>query len=353
MPIPLTNFGNTCYLNSIIQGILGTLELENYFKNDLEGKFELAKQQLDHSTIKRMITYNIYKIFKGGVIDKYLLNLRLLFNHYSGDEGQQDSQEFLNYILDKIHEETKKSLCIEYNNVPDNVVNYWNRIKNLSEDEIRKIKLFFIEEDTVIKFCYYWHNFLNKNYSIIVDVFGCIYVTEIKCSSCNNISVNYEYMITLPLSIENEGNNNLDDLLGNYCKVEILKDDNMYYCEICNKKTIATKMVKIWNLSKNLIILIKKYSNNLTKTNSIVKYPFNINLKSYIYNLKIKYWNDNYEYELYNVTNHIGTVSSGHYYAYNRSNNDEWYKCDDETITKVNKEEVSNCNGYILWYKKK
>jgi ubiquitin carboxyl-terminal hydrolase 8 len=360
MPIPIHNYNNTCYINSILQPLLATSSLIKYLAEDeFSNYLNIMKKKLDHEEIIRTVVYNIYKLVKKIYIDdeketikNNVINLRILFGNYLGQDGQQDSQEFLNFVLDKIHEETKCSVTIEYKNVSDNVVEYNKMIQNLSPEEIKKLRNSHLEEDTILTFFAYWQNFLNKNYSTIINIFGGTYISEIKCLTCNSITVKYEYMTTLPLAIVDDNITNLPDLLNNFCKVEILRDGDMYECDTCKIKTIAAKRTKFWNPPDKLIILLKKYSNNLEKNNVEIKYPLKLDIESCVAELKQKYWKVNTNYELYAVTKHIGTTDFGHYYAYTKCILDDlWYKCDDDTITKVSEDDVLNCNGYILWYK--
>ena len=58
-------------------------------------------------------------------------------------------------------------------------------------------------------------------------------------------------------------------------------------------------------------------------------------------------------YDLCSISQHYGSLSSGHYTAYCK-NEGEWYTFDDEKIRKVNNPSLIISNGaYILIYRKK
>ena len=61
-----------------------------------------------------------------------------------------------------------------------------------------------------------------------------------------------------------------------------------------------------------------------------------------------------YRYVLYGVIGHRGTSEGGHYYTYIRKDRHNWFKCDDQNITKVEKAEVfeSGEDAYLLFYHK-
>lgn len=382
MPKGIINLGNTCYIASIIQNLLSTNKLTEYLNSDLFNNFlQQINNNLSKEQSNKLCIYNIYKVLHKLCNDiEYrvnIINLRILFTHYNNNVGQQDAQEFLGYVLDTIHEEIKCSVSIEFNNIPDNIKQYFELVKDMSEFDRKKLKKQYHEEDIVINSLIYYNNLLKNNYSQIINIFGGIYITEIKCLQCNESSIKFEYMTMLPLCITN--NNSIIDLFNDYCKVELLDNDNMYHCELCNKKTNAEKSIRFWELPQRLIIVFKKYSNNLTINNINITYPIELNIRPYISPIKCKYWNIKSEYELYSVTKHTGTLDSGHYYSYVKNNDPssgrlprvnkeaiahgareeahirfhgyEWFKCDDENISPCSLDEVLNSNGYILWYK--
>jgi len=57
-------------------------------------------------------------------------------------------------------------------------------------------------------------------------------------------------------------------------------------------------------------------------------------------------------YSLYGVTNHYGSLTSGHYTSFVRSPNNAsvWHKFDDTKATKMAGEDVVTRNAYILFW---
>lgn len=55
-------------------------------------------------------------------------------------------------------------------------------------------------------------------------------------------------------------------------------------------------------------------------------------------------------YSLFAVIQHIGTLNFGHYTAYIKMLDSQWYKADDSTVTKVREKEALNQEAYILFY---
>lgn len=364
----LPNIGNTCYINAILQGLLSTEHFVKYilssdFTTDLSVKnisFDL-EDEANRQKVIRTIIYNISKIIKlqltdeEGVLGNNLHNLRVLFGKYTGggfiDFRQHDSQEFLNFLIDKIHEELKTDITVNFDNLPQNIISYIDNIKNMDKTSVISYTQEHLEEDSVYKYMLFWKEFLKTNNSIITRLFGGTYITGVQCTECGNSNISFEYTNNLLLPINDE-NATLDELLTNFTKIEKLDGDNMYACEICNKKTIANKRLMIWEPPRNLIILLKKYSNKLFKTANTITYPQELSICNYISNIRKKYWHTSAMYNLYSVTKHSGSLGGGHYYSYSKNfADDSWYKYDDDSVVPSNIEDALSCNGYLLWYK--
>jgi len=58
-----------------------------------------------------------------------------------------------------------------------------------------------------------------------------------------------------------------------------------------------------------------------------------------------------HEYSLFAVITHVGTMETGHYVVYVLAN-EEWFKIDDDKVTKVHTSEVVQTKAYMLFYNK-
>lgn len=76
---------------------------------------------------------------------------------------------------------------------------------------------------------------------------------------------------------------------------------------------------------------------------------------------------DAFDYTLFGVVTHIGTMQQGHYIAFIKQaslfwhaaaswlmlaclQQDQWYRCDDATITMASRAEVLGTQAYLLFY---
>ena len=185
----LKNLGNTCYMNTALQCLSSYWILTNYFLRDIYKDFINIQNPLGHKGILcksyAIVLKHLYQDFKNVYVPKnFKLILENLNDLYKGKE-QQDAQEFLNFLLDGLHEDLNK--CKE---------------KNLTaiENEI------ILTNDTQAEI--EWLNFLNLNQSLIVDLFYGQFMTKSVCQTCDTQNVRFEPFLNISLSIEDNKNSN-------------------------------------------------------------------------------------------------------------------------------------------------
>ena len=170
----LKNLGNTCYMNSIIQCLSGTIPLARYF---ISGVF---KQHLNRRN----------KIGTGGVLtERFAELLRVMWSQsynfvspmtfreaiarfaprFSGTD-QQDSQEFLVFLLDGLHEDLNSASSQRKNTIGS------------VEDDARFEKLPDWQASALS-----WEKYLKKNSSIIISLFQGQYRSRLTCHSCQQV----------------------------------------------------------------------------------------------------------------------------------------------------------------------
>ncbi len=405
--VGLHNLGNTCYMNSGLQALsvtpLSVYLRNNFFENRLSYNMakELASKKRKKKGLKDDAEVNISKHNLGircsNSITYQLARLqRAMWNNNciitpktikkiigrENDEfrgyGQNDSQELISFLIDKIHEETKNSVDVRFCNIPEGVkklidirhkcsTTIKDKEKTLEEKEKAKLEYEQYKSqhrnDAMILDAYIaWRNYIRDNHSIITDLFTGMFCSVVE-PQCGNKSVNFEPFTSISIETAPHGETTLEQCLKDFSSEDILKDQNMYHCEICNKKEEAKKNMYIWESPETLIIHLKRFKteciNNVHprtfKTNSTVKFP--------IEGLKLT---DNYmelsrtdgvEYNLKAIILHLGSYYGGHYIAYcNNPINNEWYEFNDRTVVHIPREqlesEIVTKDAYVLIYQK-
>jgi len=401
----LVNIGNTCYMNSALQCLFATDLLTAYFlkktyvndlKHGIANKLAEDFRKTENLPNDEVIVIDpdiIRKKFKKSVMYKlralFLIawneNCKLKpvsfkkkfgeacekifktksFKRYS----QEDSSEFIGLLLDILHEESKTSIILEYNSLPqelekyiDTCNKYENKLKESdakNKDTLMKKYEEYKKSNPNLEVIKKAHNTyiekIKNNHSAIIDIFTGMSMSIINCNDCNNKTHTFELFNMINLPIPNKNNQTLYDCFDKFTETEILLGDNKYSCECCNNKVIAQKNMTFWNMPNRLIIHLKRFDNFLRKNDTTVKFPIEgLNLQPYINDPFI----EDHIYDLYGIVHHSGmSLGGGHYIAYVKNMiNNKWYLCNDSDILHIDTERIEKLitsGAYILFYKKR
>ena len=191
---------------------------------------------------------------------------------------------------------------------------------------------YYIQEDTV-------SGQADGSTSGINDILQGMHRITILCKSCQYTSSSFEPFNILSLSPMSTKKSNIKDLL-KYFFEEV---DIGYTCPVCNKQDSSIQKYEIEKLPQVLIIHLKRFDVNnegISKIQQCVDFPLK--------NLKLG--ENEYLYNLSGITNHYGTLSTGHYTSFCKSrSNGDWYKCNDSIITRMSAS-VKSSAAYMLYY---
>ena len=177
------NLGNTCFMNSSIACLSNCTELTYYFlsgeyKKDINRENKLGMGgALAESWAELLHDYWVGSQHVGNPSD-----LKQIFGNkikrFSG-YNQQDSNEFIDLFIENLNEDLNSVTKKEY-------IELKNKGENESDKECSKR---------------YWNNYLNRNNSIITDLFCGQIKSTLTCPNCGFINIVFDPFTTLNLNI--------------------------------------------------------------------------------------------------------------------------------------------------------
>ena len=89
---------------------------------------------------------------------------------------------------------------------------------------------------------------------------------------------------------------------------------------------------------------------SIRKNQAYVDFEETLDLSKYV----VGYNKSSYQYELFGICNHMGGVHGGHYTAYVKNANTNWYHFNDTNVNKVNDfNSMKTKAAYCFFYRKK
>lgn len=359
----LKNLGNTCYMNATIQCLRATVPFARFFT---DGRWKSAVNMHNHLGTEGRLAHAfaniLYDMSHSELPHLNPLNFRKSICYhapqFSGSD-QHDSQEFLTFLLDGLHEDINRILIKPANNhsTPER------------EAELEKLPQQVASEQE-------WTIYKMRNDSLVVDYFQGQFRNRMECLTCHHTSTTYNSFMYLSLPIptsRSAAKVSLSSCLDTFVREEVLEQADAWHCPKCKQLRKATKKLTLSRLPPVLLIHLKRFSVKgpfTDKIETVVEFPIKgLDLTNYmpaplppgmvgsVNGVAPSNADDAqvqlppYKYDLYGVTNHFGSLSHGHYTAFIASRG-AWLYCDDSRITTTDAKEVVGRPAYVLFYKR-
>ncbi|KAF7308949.1 Ubiquitin carboxyl-terminal hydrolase 4 [Mycena kentingensis (nom. inval.)] len=354
----LKNLGNTCYMNAPIQCLSATFPFAQFFAT---GRWRNAVNRVNplgsQGRLSGEFANLVYALWSGELPYIIPLDFRKVIcqldSQYNGS-NQHDSQEFLSFLLDGIHEDLNRILA-----KPDLTKT------PAQEEELERLSTQVASEQE-------WRLWKTRNDSIIVDFFQGQFRNRMQCLTCTTTSTTYNVFSILQLPIPHSRSSKvpLQHCMDAFFNSEILEKEDAWDCPKCKVKRRASKQLSLARLPPILVIHLKRFEIKgrfSDKMDTFVEYPLKgLDLTNFMPpplppgadKGRIVVSPDDprsqqppYRYNLYGVTNHTGNLTSGHYTAF-IADRDGWKSCDDSSIRPVDEKQVVNQRAYVLFYKR-
>ncbi|KAH8246213.1 hypothetical protein KR038_005211 [Drosophila bunnanda] len=304
----MINVGNTCYLNSTLQALLHIPALANWLVSEqahLDNCMvaesggccvvcAMAKTlQATQGNQSAVRPFHIYSKLKQ--ICKHMVVGR-----------QEDAHEFLRFLVEAMERA------------------YLMRIPNYKElDQL-------VKETTPLG-----------------QIFGGYLRSEVRCLSCNHVSITFQHFQDLLLDIRKA--DTLEEAFEGHFSRERLEDMG-YKCEGCKKKVSATKQFTLERAPITLCIQLKRFSMMGNKLTKQITFKPRIDLSKFAARSAAAQAQP-LSYRLVSMVTHLGVSQHcGHYTAIGSTEAGSYYNFDDSYVRPIAMQSVCNTNAYIMFY---
>ena len=328
--IGLKNIGATCYMNATLQCFSNTSKLRAYllskdvYKNleqnkDSNKKLSFALAEV----IKNLWEVITHRDYPPEHFKNVISEMNPLFKGIKAN----DPKDLILFLLENIHQELNEK---PKENLKTNYVN--DTCFNEDFKDFEK-------------------NYSYYNKSIMIEEFNGYSNSMTTCGYCGTTihSVQSFNILFFPLEeIRKFMNYNSNCVWIRDCFKYYEKQNNYpsFYCNKCKCLCQSINYSKLVYAPQTLIINLNRGFG--LEYNVNIQYDEYLNLREFVFALDSPYY-----YELTGVICHLGSNDEGgHFIAYcKNSNNCEWYKFNDQFVSKCNFSEVRNANlPYVLFY---
>lgn len=306
----LSNYGNTCYMNSVMQSLIHTpplaFALLTQDLDSLHGEWG-GKPNANFDAVIAMQNF-IKRSLQGtrptNAPQEFNRNLKA-FAKPLRQGRQEDAHEFLRFLLEALQQS-----CLA------------RAPKSLKPDDpVRRT-------------------------TFVQKAFGGKLRSRVTCHNCGHNSDTFDPFMDLSLDVR-KGINSLTDAFRAFVTKDHLTGSEKYKCDKCKRKVDATKQFTIESAPPALTVHLKRFTVFGGKISRQISFDENLNIAPY---LSVN--NGPVKYKLYAAVHHYGSgPNSGHYVASVKAPCGKWTRMDDSHVSQMGRVgPVNDQSAYILFY---
>ena len=340
----LTNIGNTCYGNAVIQALRHQVDLTLFL---LQGNHKALLKKKEASDGSRMVeayaemTQEMWSA-EGSVVKTrdFWKNMLPVAMKSGFDQFKipiaHDAHEFLMLMLDTIHETLAEQVTMTIRGPATVAQGTAQTVKGALE---------------------FWKSSFEKKYSPLVELVFGIQHKCVKCSGCNTENISWETMNTTELCVQNSAQPvELLDLMSSSIYTHGSSNEDIideYECDKCKPvRPKATVTRSLWRLGNWVIIVLKRNESNGRRINTTVNIPMTTSFAS-MFHPASEEPSSREEYELFATVHHHGGAHGGHYTSQAKHPvSGKWIRYDDENAYAVDSPRLDQ-STYIVMYRRK
>lgn len=306
----LSNYGNTCYMNSVMQALIHTPPLAfALLTQDLDvlhGEWG-GKPNANFDAVIAMQNFakrSVQGTRPTNAPQEFNRNLKL-FAKPLRQGRQEDAHEYLRFLLEALQQS-----CLA------------RAPKALKPDDPIRSTTF------------------------VQKIFGGKLRSRVTCHNCGHNSDTFDPFMDLSLDMR-KGINSLTDAFRAFVAKDHLTGSEKYKCDKCKRKVDATKQFTIESAPPALTVHLKRFTVFGTKVSRQIAFDESLNIAPF---LSVN--NGPARYRLYAAVHHYGSgPNSGHYVASVRSPSGKWTRMDDSMVSEMGRSGPTNDqSAYILFY---
>lgn len=334
--VGIQNMGNTCYCNTTLQLIRACPEWTVFcLSHPLEKRVEHLPETDPN---KRMLLayQDILKSLWSAYRPAYVRPLGFMSEVKKAVQGtayemfghpvQNDSHEYLVYLLDHFHEALKtKGVYTERPVTPS--MSTMDRMRCLADNG--------------------WDRYYSQNKSEIVRLFFGMTRKSIQCSHCQTTTYQWEVFNSLKIPCEGQ---TFYDWIRNEVNETTQLDD--FQCNTCRARHPAIIRIHLWRLPQNIFITLRRFHYDGKKNMTLCPYGGeNLSFHEF-YAEESDDPHRSAQYEVRGVSDHHGTHMSGHYTAqFKHPITGQWWWIDDQVSQPLQGVQCSSSN-YLFYFRR-